>query len=247
VLVVALLVLVAAAVAGGVAWRSASSSDPVPPSAAVAAYRASPGEQPAAADVPRPGVWSYAVTGWECGGIGPVCLRRDLPATAQLTIRRDGGGIQERLFLSEQHGEGRSLVAGDGGWRLVEQWSDLTFLGLGRETTDAATPPPLVLASDLAPGRSWSSSYRLREVPVEATSRVLREERVDVGGMAVPTVVVQTDTRMGGALEGTIRETTWFAPSLGVDARRQVSRRIDGSFRFELELDARLSAPIPEA
>jgi len=246
ILAVAGLVLVAAAVAGGFAWRSASSSDPVPPSAAVAAYRAAPGEQPPAGDVPQPGVWSYAVTGWECGGVGPVCLRRDLPATAQLTIRRDGGGIQERLFLSEQHGEGRSLVAGDDGWHLTEQWSDLTFLGLGRETTDAATPPPLVVPADLAPGRTWSSTYALREVPVEATSRVLREEPVDVGGTAVPAVVVQTDTRMGGALEGTIRETTWYAPSLGLDARRQVSRRIDGSFRYELELDARLVAPIPE-
>jgi hypothetical protein len=191
-------------------------------------------------------VWSYDVTGWECGGFGPVCLRRDLPPQAQLTIRRAGGGIQERLFLSEQHGEGRSLVRGADGWHLADQWSDLKFLGLGEETTDAAQPQPLVLPADLAPGRSWDARYALRKVPVRIESRVLRTEAVDVGGTAVPAIVVQTDTTMGGALKGTIRETDWYAPSLGLDLRRQVSRRIDGAFRYELELDARLRAPVPE-
>jgi hypothetical protein len=246
ILVVAAALVVVAAVAGAVAWRSAANSDAVPPSAALAAYRAQPGVQPATGDVPQPGVWSYAVTGSECGGVGPICLRRDLPATAQLTIRRDGGGIQERLFISEQHGEGRSLVRGPDGWSLADQWSDLSFLGLGQETTDAATPRPLVLPADLSPGATWSASYDLRKVPVEFSSRVLRRERVDVGGQAVDTVVIRTDTRLGGALAGTTQETTWYAPSLGVDARRQVSRRIDGSFRYELDLDARLARAIPE-
>jgi hypothetical protein len=74
---------------------------------------------------------------------------------------------------------------------------------------------------------------------------VERHETVDVGGEPVEAVVIEAVTTMGGALAGTIRETTWYAPSLGVDVRRVVSRRIDGSFRYELELDARLTDAIP--
>ncbi len=243
-LVVAVLVVLALA-GGALAWWQAGRSDPVAPDAAVAAFRSDPGPPAPAGSLPLPGVYGYAVTGWECGGFGPICLRRDLPAGAELTLRRAGGGVQERLFLSEQHGEGRSLVRGDGGWRLAEQWSDLQFLGLGQQTTDTAEPQPLVLPDDLAVGASWREQYRLRSVPVEATARVVRSETVQVGGQPVDTVVIATDTTLGGALAGTFRETTWYAPSLGVDVRRQVSRRIDGSFRYELELDARLLDAIP--
>jgi hypothetical protein len=239
--VAAVVVLAAGAAAYG--WHRAGESDAVPPSAAVAAFRADPG--PPADDAPAPGVYTYAVSGWECGGVGPVCLRRELPAVGQLTMRRTDGGISEQLFLSEQHGEGRTLVRGEGGWRLAEQWSDLTFLGLGRETRDAAEPRPLVLPDDLADGRTWTEAYRLREVPVEVEARVARHETVDVGGEPVEAVVIEAVTTMGGALAGTIRETTWYAPSLGMDVRRVVSRRIDGSFRYELELDARLTDAIP--
>jgi hypothetical protein len=236
-------VVVVAAGAGAYGWHRAGESDAVAPSAAVAAFRADPGPQ--ADDAPPPGVYTYAVSGWECGGVGPVCLRRELPATGQLTLRRTGGGLVEQLFLSEQHGEGRTLVRGEGGWRLAEQWSDLTFLGLGRETRDAADPQPLVLPDDLGQGRAWSEAYRLRSVPVEVEARVLRRESVDVAGQPVEAVVIEAATTMGGALAGTIRETTWYAPSLGLDLRRVVSRRIDGSFRYELELDARLTDVIP--
>jgi hypothetical protein len=237
VLVVVAVVLVTLAAGGAYAWQRAGESQPVPEAAAVAEFRAEPGPVPASDDPPAPGVYVYALSGWECGGLGPVCLHRELPATGQLTIRRDGGGIEERLLISEQHGEGRSLVRGDDGWRLAEQWSDLTFLGLGRETRDAATPHPLVLPDDLTVGRSWSQRYALRSVPVEIESRVLRRETVEVGGEPVDAVVIQSATTMGG--------TTWYAPALGLDVRRQVARRIDGSFRYELELDARLTGVIP--
>ena len=221
-------------------------SDPVPPDAAVAAYRSEPGPAAPEGSPPLPGVYGYAVTGWECGGFGPVCLRRDLPARAELTLRRAGGGVQERLFLSEQHGEGRSLVRGDGGWHLAEQWSDLRFLGLGRQTTDSAEPQPLVLPDDLAVGASWREAVRPAQRPGGGGRPAsCAAETVDVGGEPVDTVVIATDTTLGGALAGTFRETTWYAPSLGVDVRRQVSRRIDGSFRYELELDARLLHAIP--
>ncbi len=243
VLAVIAAVVVAAAAGGAYAWHRAGESDAVPPSAALAAFRADPGSD--ADDAPAPGVYTYAVTGWECGGVGPVCVRRELPPAGQLTVRREDGGIREELFLSEQHGEGRTLARGPGGWRLTEQWSDLTFLGLGRETRDAAEPPPLVIPDELGEGRSWREAYALRSVPVDVEARVLRHESVEVGGEAVEAVVIEAATTMGGALAGTIRETTWYAPSLGLDLRRVVSRRIDGSFRYELELDARLTDVIP--
>ena len=72
----AVVVLAALLLAAGFVayeYRRSTHSTPVSEQRALQRFRDAQGGRPGALQ-PRPGVYRYAVTGWECAGVGPLCL-----------------------------------------------------------------------------------------------------------------------------------------------------------------------------
>jgi len=234
-------------VAGGIwLWRSAHSSTPVPASDAVAAYREGAAGRTPASGLPRPGVYTYRVSGSERGGIGPLGIDRTLPGEARLIVTALSGGVyQTELDYSQEHIEAARYRRTPAGIRITWRRTDITFAGIGRDDRRAVTPPSLYLPAGLRVGRAWTERYRTGDLRVTATSRVVRAERVDVGGRSVPTLVVVTRSETSGPHPGTRTETIWWAPSLGLEVRRSDRLHVGGTFAFRESADLGLEAAEP--
>jgi hypothetical protein len=242
--IAALVVLALLAVAAVYAYRRSSHSTPVSERNALERFRARQGDV-GAAGVPRPGVYAYAVRGWECAGVGPLCVRRALPATAYLVVTRRGATLQLELELSAEHREAVRYDVRPGG--RYETWQDtfISFAGVAQEDSHPTRPATLALPADLRVGRTWTQRFHVESLPVTSTNRILRSERVTVNGRALDAVVVASDSITGGAHPGTERDVTWHAPALGLDVRETISRRIGGTFPYRLEATATLVGASP--
>ena len=238
----AALLLAAALIA--FAYRRSTHSTPVSEQRALRRYRDAQGGRPGALQ-PRPGVYRYAVTGWECAGVGPLCLRRALPARAYLIVIQRSGSLQLELDLSAEHRESvRYQVRG--GARF-ESWQDtfLSFAGVSQENAEATVPATLALPARLRTGLHWTQRFHVAELPVRSDNRVLRREPVEVGGRSVETFVIASDSVTGGAHPGTEHDVAWHAEALGLDVRQTISRRIGGAFPYRLEATATLEQLAP--
>jgi hypothetical protein len=244
-LAAAVLVLVVVGV-GVWLWTRAGESTPVSEERALDTYRAEArGAEVREPGTPRPGVYTYRVSGWERGGAGPLGVRRDLPEEARYIVRPIRGGFQGELNLSAEHVEGaryRTTVAG-----LRETWrrTKVTFLGFGRDDRRRLAPSRLFMPARPRPGRAWNAAYRAGDLPVTVRSRVLRAEGVRVAGLELRTLVVQVDSVTGGAHPGTRRETLWWAPSLGLAVRQDLRMDVGGTVKLEVRAQLELESTAP--
>jgi hypothetical protein len=244
---IGLLVTVGLVVGGIWLWRSAHSSTPVPARDAVAAYREGAAVRPPpAAGLPRPGVYTYRVSGSERGGVGPLGIQRTLPGEAQLIVTAlPGGAYQTELDYSREHIEAARYRRTPAGIQITWRRTDITFAGFGRDDRRAVSPSSLYLPAAVRVGRAWTERYRTGDLSVSATSRVVRAERVTVGGRSVPTLVVVTRSVTSGPHPGTRTETIWWAPSLGLEVRRSDRLRVTGTFAFRESADLSLESAEP--
>jgi hypothetical protein len=236
-------VLVAiAAVAGAVVFLvlRGNGSTPVGRSRAVARYVALQGSDPATG-VPAPGVYTYATSGWECGGVGGLCLHRSLPHRAVVVVARRGPLLTVETDLSAQHLEAQRFRIVPRGRLLVWQRTRISILGITQDDAHAIAPPTTVsLPARLFAGERWTQAFRDEELPVRTASRVVRRGRVPVAGRPLPAWEVVSTSVTGGAHPGTERERSWHSQALGLDLRFAISRRIGGTFPYRLEVSARL-------
>jgi hypothetical protein len=235
------LVLLAALVAvGSYEYRQSSHSTPVSEQRALDRYRSLQGSQPETG-VPAPGIYRYAVTGWECAGVGPLCLRRQLPASAYLIVTRGPETLQMEFDFSAEHREAirYRLTAG----ARYETWQDtyLSFVGVAQDDAAATVPATLALPASPRVGQRWTQVFHVGSLPVHGTNRVLRREQVTVAGRTLDTLVIRSDSVTGGAHAGTEHDVAWHAQGLGLDVRQTVSRRIGGAFPYRLEASATLA------
>ena len=134
---------IALAAAGVVLWRSAGSSDPVSQDEALAAFRAAAGGTGAAGG-PAPGVYRYAASGSETGGVGPFAITRSLPAEARLVVTTRPDGWDAEMDYSRQHIESMRVVRHGDELRVTFRRTKVTFAGF-RERRPAQRRPALAV------------------------------------------------------------------------------------------------------
>jgi hypothetical protein len=144
------------------------------------------------------------------------------------------------LALSSDSSETQRFELRAAGRYLVRQGTRIGIAGVARDETFDATPPPLDLPADLAPGRHFAARFHLGRLDVASDARVLRRERLTIGGEPVECLVIERRTTTTGAVSGSERALRWYAPSLGVDARIELERRLEGPFSYALRLRAEL-------
>jgi hypothetical protein len=239
-----LLILAALIVAGALVWRTTTHPDEVSSTRAVEEFRAQGGGA-AKGPPPRPGVYTYALRGRECGGFGPICLPRELPSRARLTVTRQATRIVLALALSADHLEAETLEQRARGLYLTAQRTKISFVGVERDDRRRARPVTLALPRDLRVGRRWTQAFRIGTLPAERSSRVLRSERVSIAGRSFATWVIERTSTTRGGFAGTETVRTWYAPALGLDVRRRVQQRVTRPFRFSLDYEATLLTATP--
>jgi hypothetical protein len=236
--VVVVVVLVGAGVA--VYLLRSNTSTPVAPAKAVARFRLLQGTAPPAG-VPAPGVYTYALSGWECGGLGGFCPHRSLPHRAEVLVTRHGQLLTIEIDLSAQHLEAQRYRLTAAGRLLAWQRTRITLFGVTEDDQHAVEPPTtLSLPARLAVGRRWVQ--RFSDAAVKVVSRNVVEQRatVDVAGTAVPTWLVESTSTTTGPHPGTERDLDWHSQALGLDVRFTITRDITGAFPYHLRAFAHL-------
>jgi len=241
-----LLSVVAVVLIGALAvlWYEASHSDPVSEDEVVERFRDG-GEGSPTRGGPAPGVYMYDVTGREEGGAGPIRVSRSLPAQAAMTVTATDAGWQAETVYSRQHVEAMRLAVVEGdvvmSWRRV----DVTFAGFGRDDRRDIDGVARVVRDGMRVGDRWTDRYRTGTLDNTVHNRVLRRERIVVGGHRVDALVISSDGRTSGALSGTRRETFWWVPERRLVARSRLDVEIHGVFGYSSTIDARLQGLAP--
>jgi hypothetical protein len=238
------VIAIALGVAGYVVLRSRHST-PVAEQTAVARFRA---VQRAAVTtgLPKPGVYRYALHGWECAGVGPLCLHRTLPSVAYAIVTRHGALLTIEIDLSREHLEAQRFRLAPRGRLLVWQRTQLSILGVSQDDAHTISPPTtLSMPADLHAGAHWRQRFNDGGLPVSVTNRVPGRVTIPVGDEQLATWKIVSRSITGGAHPGSEDDVDWLASDLGIDARFSIARRIRGVFPYRLELTADLVSPDP--
>jgi hypothetical protein len=195
---------------------------------------------------PAPGVYTYAVSGFECGGVGPVCLHRRLPDRAYEIVTRHGSTLTVELDLSAQHIETQRFRLTPAGRMLAWQRTDISILGVSQDDASATVPATLALPARLRAGRRWTQSFHARQVRVHGRNTVLPARTVTVGGRSETCLTVVADSVTAGPHPGTEDDRDCIVPGSLLDVRFSIDRRITGTFPYRLELTAVLRSTTPQ-
>lgn len=245
ILAVVIVLIVVAAGVGIYLVRRSGHSTPVAERQAITRYRGVQGRT-AATGSPAPGVYIYAVRGWECAGIAKICLRRSLPALAYLVVTRSGDQLTLEVELSAQHLEAQRLRVTAQGRLLEWERARISILGVTQDDAHSIAPPTtLSLPSALHVGQTWSQTFDDGGLPVTSRNAVTGRQIATVAGLPISTWLVTSSSTTGGAHPGTERDVDWHDSELGIDARFTIDRRITGVFPYRLQLDATLQSVTP--
>jgi hypothetical protein len=240
-----LLLVVAIAVVAYLLFRSRGST-PVAEASAVARYRQTQ-TTPIPPGAPAPGVYVYAVSGWECAGVGPLCVRRSLPDRASMVVTRRGNVLTVELELSREHLEAQRFRMTPRGDLLVWRRTRLSILGVSQDDAHTITPPTtLSIPRRLRPGTRWSQRFHDGDLPVSVENRTTRRRTSTLGdGSALATFEIESRSKTGGAHPGTEVDVDWRSQALQLDARMSIVRHINGVFPYRLEATATLLSAQP--
>lgn len=225
---IGLLITVGLVVGGWWAWNKAHSSTPAGESEALQDFRTKEQAGAAGPRRPRSGVYAYRVSGSETASAGPLAVERDLPARAQMIVRRVSGGYETELRLSEEHVETFGYRVEAAGTRIITSNVKLMFLKFGRDDRRTFQPAPLYVPAKLGVGRTWRSAYKAGTLAVAVTNRVARTESLTVAGRGVRTFVITSRSDTTGAHSGKRIETIWWSPELVLPVRQTVDMDFDG-------------------
>lgn len=202
------------------------------------------GRPQAAAPVPVPqGEHQYATQGQRTINGNTS----DLPKTTTLAANAPANGVQR---------QGRDLRDSDGNGTLTD--TDLhyrpngVFLSYVKVTSrfqggltdvrEFRLPQPVLIAPrGGGPGFTQSFTMRGSGTTAKVTAEAHRWENVAVGGREVRALLVQTDIRFSGALEGYQRSTSWFWPQHLLALKEQVQTDVrNGPIRLQSSYQAQL-------
>ncbi len=232
--ILATVVIVLVAV-GAVMWREAGTSDPVPESEVIDDLRR---DGLGATDGgPRPGVYRIRVSGKEDGGAGPIRVHRDLPREGTVAVSGTADGWEVLTTYSRQHIEAARYRLHGEAVRMTWRRVDVSFAGIGRDDRrDIDGMARLVPRVDPAPDAVWTDRYMTGSLTNVVENRVLRRERITVGGEKVDTVVIRSVTTTTGALAGTRSETLWWSPAHRLVVRSELDVDIGGAFGYRSQI-----------
>lgn len=226
------------AVSAVLAFQQARTSTPVSVSEALGTFRH---DGDASAAVPRfgpaPGVYTYRASGSEAGTVGPLRIRRPVPADARLVATPAPGGFQTELQVSKEHIEGyRFRVQGDWAvlaWRRV----DVTFLGVGRDDRNPVRGSARWIPLRPRVGMTWTLDFWTRSLHATGTGRVTGRRTVTVDGARRTVYLIDLRTTTAGAHGGPRRETLWWSPEDRLPLRWVSTTRLDGVVGFRSHMD----------
>ena len=239
------VIAVVVAVVGTRLVEQAGHSTPVALRAALGDYHALQGSEPPAG-LPAPGVYTYAVRGWECAGVGPICLHRTLPRRAYVVVARRGSLLTIQVELSLQHLEAQRYRITGAGRLLTWQRTRISILGVTQDDAGTISPPTtLALPATLRAGMRWSQRFTALGLPVRGVNLVAGRRAIAIAGRSLAAWRIVSNSVTGGDHPGTERDVSWHSQALGLDLRFGVHRVIGGTFPYRLQLWAWLLGTAP--
>ncbi len=195
---------------------------------------------------PAPGVYTYAVAGFECAGVGPVCVHRQLPRRAYLVVTRHGRTLTVELDLSAQHAEVQRFRLTSAGRMLEWQRTKLSILGVSQDDATPTVPATLALPARLRPGRRWAQTFAAGGVHVHGRNTILPGRTIAVAGRRETCLTVVARSVTTGPHPGSEDDRDCIVPASLLDVRFSIDRRITGTFPYRLELSAELRTLTPQ-
>jgi len=235
-IVVGLIVVLLAA--GAISWwRLSAGSGAVSVDTAVREYQQA--AEGSVSGPPRPGVYTYALTGKECAGVAGLMLCRSFPTRATVILTREPHSITIELDLSQDHLETSRYTVRSDGLYLAWERTKIVF-GIAQDVSATVVPPSLALPATLRVGQRWTEHFNTGGLPVVTLNQVARKATMAIAGTHVTAYEIDASSTTGGAHPGTETDVTWHAPDSGLDVRLIVHRKITGVFPYTMDADATL-------
>lgn len=174
----------------------------------------SPPPEPSGA-LPRFGRYPVRIDGFErFGPKGGEQSTRQFDRASYAEIRSGTRKDQRRFFIrySAERDDTLTLSFAGGAVRLEQGDSRVAVGSLEQRTVLAPEPPCVVYPADARVGQRFSGRF---SGPSTGTysGRVLRRERLVVGGTGISTLVVEWTMTFSGQYSGTTKTTTWWDPA----------------------------------
>lgn len=171
----------------------------------------------------------------------------DLPKTTTLTAGAPADGVQRQARdLRDSEGNGTltetDLVYGDDGVYLSYVKVTSRFQGGITDVREfKLAEPRLIAPRGGGPGFAQSFTMEGSGTTAKVTVKAHRWENVPVGGQQVRSLLVVTEIRFSGSLEGYQRSTSWFWPKHLLTLREQVQTDVrNGPIRLQSTYQAQL-------
>lgn len=179
--------------------------------------------RPGAPRVAAEGTYPVAVAGSESfGPTGGEQSSRKYPATSTLEITA-GETAQERTIVVRYSPERDDTITADvsrGAVRLVRSVARVAVGMYEQSTAFAPTPPIVLLPSTPTVGEKFGGRFS-GEQSGSYSGKVLRRERIVVGGERVDALVVEERVTFSGDADGTITTVTWWDPVLRLPLKQK--------------------------
>lgn len=171
----------------------------------------------------------------------------DLPKVTTLTAGAPSDGVQRQARdLRDSEGNGTltetDLVYGPGGVSLSYVKVTSRFQGGITDVREfKLARPQLVAPAGGGPGFGRSFTMQGSGTKAKVTIKAHRWENVPVGGEQVRALMVETDIRFSGALEGYQRTIAWFWPKHLLTLKEQVQTDVrNGPIRLQSTYQAQI-------
>lgn len=192
-------------------------------------------------DPPRPGKYTYAVTG-----------KRSSPAFGEQPVNEDAtleidpaSGRDVHSIESSQGGSAEQVTRyGDDGVRLVSLKSSQT--GISKEFKPAQ--PVQILPWPVKDGQKWSWKITSTDgkTTVDSSFTLSGHETMTVGGEKVDTLVIDAVVNTSGDITSTTKEKIWVAPTYRLIVEDQgVTDGMFGTTKFHSEQTRKLKSTKP--
>jgi hypothetical protein len=226
---VALLAAAGVVVLAVLAWVNRPRDEPAKATVedAVQSFRADDdsGSHDSGPGEPALGVYRYATRGFESVTSPVFSASHGYDGVSTIALSAGRCGERERWqVLTGRWTEAEACPAAHGETSAtVTEFHE--FFGSGQEDSFRCHSGPV----SAQPGSHFSSSCKSDDSSISNASRVVRIERISVGGETFDTTHVQTRSVLGGKTSGTSRRDEWRRRSDGLLLRRSAENEGDTS------------------
>lgn len=179
-----------------------------------------------------PGTYTLDTTGTIHYGALPI----DASGTSTYTVAAASAGVQRTTQHSDKGGDQvQDMSARSSGTYL--SYLKISNQAFTKEFT--ASPAVLLFPSPARIGSTWSWSLTSsdRATTAATTNKILRTETLVIGGVQVPTVVLETHLVISGDVSYTADVTTWISPKYRLPVKdHQVGSGTANNVKFTTDI-----------